>query len=158
MAADVIDRLWAVEDVVDLLDAVETPPKARPLQTASGESGLRGDVIMTDTVSPEIFEAAAKYTTICLGIIAVCATVVGSVAFYPTERGAARTFSLLIERAGALQLITVLSIIAAACLLTLLGRISSEGIVSILSGIAGYVLGGSQLFRRQPEDHEAISN
>lgn len=84
----------------------------------------------------------ALYATVCLVTIVIGLTVVGAIAFYQAKSGQAKTFSLLIQRAGALQLITVLTIIVGACLLTVLGKINSEGIVSILSGIAGYVLGG----------------
>ena len=84
----------------------------------------------------------ALYATICLVVICTGLTIVGGIAFYRASAGQDKTFSLLIQRAGALQLVTVLTIVVGACLLTVLGKISSEGIVSILSGIAGYVLGG----------------
>lgn len=86
--------------------------------------------------------SVTMYGTICLVAIVTAITIVGSIAFFRSTRGSAKTFSLLLQRAGALQLVTVMTIIAGACILTIIGKINSEGIVSILSGIAGYVLGG----------------
>jgi hypothetical protein len=99
----------------------------------------------SQALSPEMLRYLAEvalYATICVVVITAGLTIVGTIAFYRAERGQAKTFSLLMQRAGALQLIAVLTIVVGACLLTVLGRISSDGIVSILSGIAGYVLGG----------------
>jgi hypothetical protein len=84
----------------------------------------------------------AKYATIALAIITVGVTIVSAIAFYRSQQDSAKTFSLLVQRAGALQMVTVLSVVVGACFLTVIGKISPEGIVSILSGIAGYVLGG----------------
>ncbi len=105
--------------------------------------------------SPEILHYLAQvalYGTICVVTIVSGLTIVGAIAFYQAGAGQAKTFTLLIQRAGALQLITVLTIVIGACLLTVLGKINSEGIVSILSGIAGYVLGG--LSKSEPEKPE----
>jgi hypothetical protein len=89
------------------------------------------------------FEQIFLFATIMVGTVVAGATIVGSIAFFKTDKGAAKTFSLLIQRAGALQMITVMTIVVGACLLAFAGKISAEGITSILSGIAGYVLGGS---------------
>jgi predicted neutral ceramidase superfamily lipid hydrolase len=99
----------------------------------------------SQTPSPEMLHYlsdVALFATICVVVIVFGLTTVGSIAFYRANAGQAKTFSLLIQRAGALQLIAVLAIVVGACLLTVLGKVNSEGIVSILSGIAGYVLGG----------------
>jgi hypothetical protein len=93
-------------------------------------------------INPETMRIAAFYVTIIIAIIAVGATIVGSIAFFKAGSGQAKTFSLLVQRAGALQLITVMSIIGASCFLAVIGKVNSEGVISILSGIAGYVLGG----------------
>jgi hypothetical protein len=109
-----------------------------------------------EPISPatqEYFIATAKYATIALIAIVAGLTIVGSIAFLKTEKDGAKTFSLLIERAGALQLVTVLAIVVGACFLTIIGKINTEGIVSILSGIAGYVLGGiSRTGRGHPNE------
>lgn len=100
-----------------------------------------------EPISPELMQylvEVAKYSTICVVVIAVCVTIVFAIAFYRSSPGQAKIFSDLMQRAGALQLVTVFSIIVGACFLTIIGRITSEGIVSILSGVAGYVLGGLQ--------------
>jgi spore maturation protein SpmA len=54
------------------------------------------------------------------------------------------TFSETFQRAKALQMITVILIVIAAVFLALLRIIEPNGVVGILSGIAGYVLGGIQ--------------
>lgn len=78
------------------------------------------------------------------GVVAVaiiCATVLGVAAFKRTQHGAARTFSELFRRAGLLQLLTVLVIVVSVLVLAILGK-TDEGALTVLSGIAGYVLGG----------------
>lgn len=95
---------------------------------------------------------AAFYVTVIIAIIAAGATIVGSIAFFRAGSGQAKTFSLLVQRAGALQLITVMSIIGASCFLAVIGKVSPEGIISLLSGIAGYVLGGYAAKIRTKDD------
>lgn len=84
----------------------------------------------------------AKYGVIVTGIFVLGTTIVTCVAFYNAGPNKAIIFTRLIERAGVLQLVTVLNIILAVGILTFMGKINSEGAVSIYSGIAGYVLGG----------------
>jgi hypothetical protein len=57
----------------------------------------------------------------------------------------------MFERAKALQMITVILIVVAAAFLALVRIIEPNGVVAILSGIAGYVLGG---IRRAPKEDE----
>ena len=95
----------------------------------------------------------ALYALIGALAFAACLTIIGSIAFWKTEKGAAKTFSLLLERSNVLQMLTVILIVAAATLLRLADAINSEAIVSILSGIAGYVLGGVG-FGRQKDKEE----
>lgn len=83
-----------------------------------------------------------KLFVVVTGIIMVGGTIIGSVAFWRAGSGTAKTFSLLIQRGNLLKLLTVLCIVIAATMLAILGKIPSEGITAILSGIAGYVLGG----------------
>ncbi|WP_377295993.1 hypothetical protein [Rhizobium sp. SGZ-381] len=91
----------------------------------------------------------ALYSTIAFGLIILGASVVIALALYRTQSGGAAVLARMIERAGTLQMITVIVIVVGACILATVGRIKSEGIVSILSGIAGYVLGNSS----RPSDH-----
>lgn len=71
----------------------------------------------------------------------ICATILGVSAFRKTEKGAGRTFSELFRRAGLLQLMTVVVIVISVLILTTLGK-ADQGAFTVLSGIAGYVLGG----------------
>jgi len=73
--------------------------------------------------------------------LAVCATVVARIAFQRTEKGAARTLSLMIQRAGLLQLLTVQVVVMSVLTLRIVDALGADATVSVISGIAGYVLG-----------------
>jgi hypothetical protein len=103
------------------------------------------------TTESTVLTTLALYTTIMVVAITLCTTIVGGIAFWKTQQGAARTFSLLLERAHALQLLAVILIIVAAVALRMTNGINSEAVVSILSGIAGYVLGGVSAERRKED-------
>ena len=84
---------------------------------------------------------------------AVAFTVTAIIAFQraPQDKNPAYTFSQMFERAKALQMITVILIVVAAAFLALIHIIDSNGVVGILSGIAGYVLGGLQ---KEPKEEQ----
>lgn len=69
-------------------------------------------------------------------------TLVGAVAVWHAGREGAAAFFRMFERLQVLQLLTVMLVIASATVLALLGILDSNGITGILSGVAGYVLGG----------------
>jgi hypothetical protein len=48
----------------------------------------------------------------------------------------------MFERMQVLQMLTVMLVIASATILAMLGVLNSNGVTGILSGVAGYVLGG----------------
>ncbi len=78
-------------------------------------------------------------------IVAVIAggfTLIGAVAVWRSEKAGAAAFFRMFERMQVLQLLTVMLVIASATVLALLGILNSNGITGILSGVAGYVLGG----------------
>jgi len=58
----------------------------------------------------------------------------------------------LVQRANALQMATVVLIILGACSLRNINSISAEAVVSVLSGVAGYVLGGTSRSPGKPEE------
>ena len=74
-----------------------------------------------------------------VGLLVACYTILGVVAF---KRGCADTFGLLLERGGVLKVIAVGWIIIATTFLGLAGVFKEAAVVAILSGTAGYVLGG----------------
>ena len=90
---------------------------------------------------------------LALGITALAFTVTAIVAFMraPQNMNPAYTFSLMFERAKALQMITVILIVVAVSFLALIRIIEPNGVVAVLSGIAGYVLGG---IRREPKEDD----
>jgi hypothetical protein len=78
--------------------------------------------------------------------IVICCTclvfgVVGSIAFWRTQKGAAKSFGLLFQRGNFLRIVTVIMVVVAIIFLTVSEKLS-EGSVAVLSGVAGYVLGG----------------
>lgn len=82
-------------------------------------------------------------------------TVVGVVAFIKTETGQAKSFTLLFKRGDFLKLLAVAGIVMAVFFLALAGVLSEAAVVAVLSGIAGYVLGGlekSAFGSQKPED------
>jgi hypothetical protein len=97
---------------------------------------------------------------LALVTVAIPVTVMGAIAFLraPEDKNPAYTFSQLFERAKTLQMMTVIVIVVSASFLALCGIINSNGIVGILSGIAGYVLGGlSRQARGKPGDQKPRS-
>jgi hypothetical protein len=81
-------------------------------------------------------------TAILVGILAIGFSLVGAVAVWRSGKDAAGAFFRLFEKMQVLQLLTVMLVIASATILALLGILNSNGITGILSGVAGYVLGG----------------
>jgi hypothetical protein len=77
-----------------------------------------------------------------VGIVAFGFTLVGAVAVWRAGQHGAVAFFRMFERLQVLQLLTVMLVIASATVLALLGIVDSNGITGILSGVAGYVLGG----------------
>jgi hypothetical protein len=59
---------------------------------------------------------------------------------------------MLIQRANVIQMLAVVLIILAACGLRIMDKINAEAVVSILSGVAGYVLGGSSRNQQGKEE------
>lgn len=85
----------------------------------------------------------AFYTLIGISVLLVSSTVITAIAFWRTTENSTRTFTRFYEQGAALRLITVGMIIIGSCFLALIGKIGSDAVVAILSGIVGYVLGGS---------------
>lgn len=81
-------------------------------------------------------------TAIFVGILAIGFSSVGVIAVWRAGKDSALEFFKMFERLQVLQLLTVMLVIASATVLALLGILDSNGITGILSGVAGYVLGG----------------
>jgi polyferredoxin len=74
-------------------------------------------------------------TTVMFGVM-------GWIAFYRSEKGQARSFGLMFKRGNFLRIATVIMVVLVVLFLGLMDIIKENGIIGILSGIAGYVLGG----------------
>ena len=80
--------------------------------------------------------------TLLVGVVALGFSLVGVVAVWRSGQRGGLAYFRMFERLQVLQLLTVMAVIASATVLALLGLIDSNGAVGILSGVAGYVLGG----------------
>lgn len=78
---------------------------------------------------------------------AACLTLVARIALQKTEKEPIRTLGLILERAGALQLLTVIVVISAVFVLRMNDSLSDQATTSIFSAIAGFVLGGASRAR-----------
>jgi hypothetical protein len=99
-------------------------------------------------VDSKIIIQLAWIAVLALAICVIPITWIGVIAFRrmipDTEHNPAYTFSQLVQRAQGLQMVTVILIVIVVAVLGLYGIVKDEALVSILSGIAGYVLGGLQ--------------
>ena len=82
------------------------------------------------------------YAVIGMGIVAVCVSAV-AIAFRKDEKSL-KAFVEIAKFGGALRILTVAFIILAAAFLTMADKIQGEAAAAIISGVAGYVLGGFQ--------------
>lgn len=101
------------------------------LATASAQQIPMANVI-------ELINASA----VVVAILACGFTLIGIVAVWRMGKGGAGAYFRMFERLQVLQLLTVMLVIASATVLAMLGILNSNGITGILSGVAGYVLGG----------------
>ena len=81
-----------------------------------------------------------------LGVVALFITmlslgIMGAIAFKGSQNSAG-TYTKMFERANMLQMLTVISIIISVTFLGLTHIVEGSSVIAVLSGIAGYVLGG----------------
>lgn len=79
--------------------------------------------------------------TVIMVVVLIAFSVVGGIAFMRTQQGSAKSFGLLFQRGNFLRIATTFLVVVAVVYLALVSRLS-EGAIGILSGVAGYVLGG----------------
>lgn len=79
--------------------------------------------------------------TFAVCVIAICATIIARAAFAKTDKGGGKTLSMIFQRAGAVQLLTVQTIVMSILILRIVDAISADATISALTGIGGYVLG-----------------
>ena len=77
-----------------------------------------------------------------VAILTIGFSLVGAIAVWRAGKNGGQQFFRMFERLQVLQLLTVMLVIASATVLAMLGILSSNGVTGILSGVAGYVLGG----------------
>lgn len=96
------------------------------------------------TMDSSVFLTLAQYMTVCVVFIVVCWTILGSIAFWKSGTEAGQDFLLTLQpSAESLKVFTIGGIVIAAAFLAFAGVIEGGAVTSILSGIAGYVLGTS---------------
>jgi hypothetical protein len=93
--------------------------------------------------------------------VGACGVIIAFAAFRRAEGGAAaRILGSMVNRTGLLQLLTVVVIVHSVLILRVFEGLSADATVSVLSGIAGYVLGGltgAQAVSGHDQDRPAIS-
>lgn len=92
-------------------------------------------------VTPDFVLTLALYALIAFGIMG-CGLTVVAIVMFKGHGLEGETVALIIQRTEFAKLATIVLIILATTLLGLLGLVEGEAVVAILSGIAGYVLGG----------------
>jgi hypothetical protein len=106
------------------------------------------------TITPEFILQLCFYTLIAFALF--CA--VTAIAYWATFRGhnlSGDSLSTIIAQTQIPKLITIILIIVSTTFLGLLQLVSGESVVAILSGIAGYVLGGTGIQRREKQTSTA---
>ena len=96
---------------------------------------------MPSSIDIEILKTVIYAFTTVLVIALIAFAVVGSVVFSKVERGAGKSFGLLFSRGNFLRISTVVFCIFEVVALAISGKLT-EGAVAVISGIAGFVLGG----------------
>ncbi|MEO6799070.1 MAG: hypothetical protein ABI178_03960 [Rhodanobacter sp.] len=83
-----------------------------------------------------------KFSVVVVAILATGFSVIGAIALWRAGPEGIKEFFQMFERLQMLPLLTVMFVIGSATVLGLLGILDSNGVTGILSGVAGYVLGG----------------
>jgi len=90
-------------------------------------------------------EGLVLYTIIAISVVLsvtiIGLSVVSYVSFHKDNKVASEYLTRVFEGGSALRLMTVLAVILSATVLSLAGQLK-EGTIALLSGVAGYVLGG----------------
>jgi len=96
---------------------------------------------MLTPADTEMFRTVV-YALVAVIVAALAAfAIVGSIAFSKVQTGAGKSFGLLFIRGNFLRMATVVFCIFAVVVLAFAGKLT-EGAVAVISGIAGFVLGG----------------
>ena len=108
---------------------------------------------MPTSTDIEMFRAVVHgFAGVIVAALAAFA-VVGAIAFSKVERGAGKSFGLMFSRGNFLRILTVVFCVFAVVVLAFAGKLS-EGAVAVLSGIAGFVLGGVSKDAASPPGNE----
>lgn len=101
-------------------------------------------------ITPELLQfviTLAQLFLIAFGIVIAGATIVYVAMFWKGNISGA-SIARILQQTDVPKLATIILIVLAASLLSLLGVIKGEAVIALLSGIAGYVLG----HRASPKD------
>jgi hypothetical protein len=113
-------------------------------------------------ITPEFFLTFIKYAVIAIGLSLTAMTVLGAVVVRRVGEDAVRPVLHLVEQGDALRMLTVIFIVSAATGLVVLGKIDGGHGATILSGVAGYVLGSGARSRsgavRRNKDRKQIDS
>ena len=92
-------------------------------------------------VTTEFVIEIGLYVLIAFGITTAGLTI-GAIVIFRNHNLSGESLALIVERSEVAKLATIVLIVLAVTFLGLLKIVAGEAVVAVLSGIAGYVLGG----------------
>jgi len=94
------------------------------------------------TITPEFFLKFIQYAVFGACVLFVCLTILGAISVWKAGKDALTPVLQLATQGDMLRMLTVVFIVSAATGLLVLDKVRGESVITVLSGIAGYVLGG----------------
>ena len=104
---------------------------------------------MPAQIDPTITKYIILALTIIVSVVVITFGVVGGIAFSKVKVGAGKSFGLMFQRGNFLRIVTVFAVILAVVLLGISDKLT-EGAIAVLSGVAGFVLGGLDKSKGSP--------
>jgi hypothetical protein len=104
-------------------------------------------------MTAEFFLSFIKYCLIGFAILMTALTIMGLVSVWRAGAEAIKPIAQLVDRGDLVRMLAVIFIVSAATGLVVIGKIDGNSCATILSGVAGYVLGSGA--RRQGQEPNA---
>jgi len=106
-------------------------------------------------VESQLTLTSTEFLILAIGIMV--SMLAGVSALYWVIKGDKESTKKLLQNDFLVRMITIISIISAAGMLALAGRLDSE-VATILSGVAGFILGGSNMKQQGSSSSRANDN
>ena len=106
-------------------------------------------------MDPELIRVAIYAFSVIISLAILGFTVMMVIAFWAAKPDEPMAFTRLVADGNGLRIVTVIAIVLGIVYLGFTGILEDTAISPILSGIAGYVLGGWTMSRVKTEDEPA---